>query len=104
MKYRFDSYYLDSPLVRGRVFDVFYPERVTRSLAVFIVHGGGWTAGSRASFHKFMEIFSDMGYIVASTDYRLFGVNAFEQLSDVRDAYSRFLDLLIERGDRKSVV
>ena len=98
MKYRFDSYYLDSPLVKGRVFDVFFPEEVTRDLAIFIVHGGGWSAGSRASFHKFMEIFSDMGYVVASTDYRLSGVNAFEQLTDVRDAYARFCDLLSERG------
>ena len=98
MKYRFDSYYLDCPLVRGRVFDVFYPEERTQDIAIFIVHGGGWCAGSRSYFHKFMEIFSERGHIVASTDYRLSGVDAFSQLRDVRDAYRAFVKLLCEQG------
>ena len=98
MRYSFNSYYLDAPLVKGRVFDVFFPEGDTRPLALFFVHGGGWRAGSRQSFHKFMEIFSDMGYAVASTDYRLDARDAFVQLTDVREAYARFVALLRERG------
>ncbi len=55
MKYPFNSCYLDSPLVEGPVFDVFEPERITKDVALFIVHGG-WRAGNRVHFHKIMEL------------------------------------------------
>lgn len=98
MKNKFYSYYLDSPLVPGRVFDVFEPEKITKDISLFIVHGGGWRLGSRTGFHSIMEAFSNEGYVVASTDYRLYAKDAFEQLSDVRAAYDRFVSVLKEKN------
>lgn len=98
MKYKFESYYLDSPIVNGRVFDVFEPEEITKDTAVFLVHGGGWRGGSRTKFHEIMEEFNNRGYIVASTDYRLNAKDALEQVIDVRRAYDRFVTLLKEKG------
>ena len=92
----FTSYFLDSPFVPGRVFDVFEPETVTQDIALFFVHGGGWHAGSRTIFHKIMEAFNARGYLCASTDYRL-NVDAFGQLADIREAYDCFMSLLKER-------
>ena len=82
MRHVFKSYYLDCPLVKGRIFDVFEPEEITKDVAVFWIHGGGWRGGGR-DFHEIMQELSDRGYIVASTDYRLYAKDAFEQLKDV---------------------
>lgn len=98
MKSTFETYYLDRPLVKGRVFDLHIPENVTKDTAVFIVHGGGWRAGSRTGFHEIMEALGNRGYIVASTDYRLDAKDAFMQLSDIREAYDRFVTILKELG------
>lgn len=98
MRYHFQSYYLDCPLQVGRVFDVFEPEKITKDVAVFIVHGGGWRSGSRAAFHGIMEALNQRGYLVASTDYRLNAKDAFEQLSDIRASYDRFVTLLKKKG------
>ena len=98
MRNRYFSYYLDKPIVKGRVFDVFEPEECTRDIAVFFVHGGGWRYGSRADLHLFMEILADMGYYVASADYRLNAKDAFAQIADVREAYDTFVTILKERG------
>ena len=35
MKYTFSSYYLDCPMIKGRVFDVFEPEQITKDVALF---------------------------------------------------------------------
>ena len=94
----FTSYYLDSPLVGGRVFDVFDPEGSPRDTAVFFVHGGGWTGGTRMIFHKIMEALNRRGYLTASADYRLGGVAVLDQLRDVREAYDRFVTLLKRRS------
>lgn len=98
MKHVFNSYYLDSPLVRGRIFDVFEPEEITRDTAIFIVHGGGWRAGSRESFHEIMQAYNQRGFLAVSTDYRLSGVTAFEQLGDLRASYDRFISLLKQKN------
>ena len=94
MKHVFQSFYLDAPLQRGRIFDVFEPETVTKETAVFFIHGGGWKAGSRTGHHVIMQQFNEDGYLCASTDYRLSGVNAFDQLQDVRESYDSFVSLL----------
>ena len=94
MKYEFQSYYLDSPIVKGRAFDVFEPENISKDVAIFMVHGGGWRVGSRAKFHEIMEEFNNRGYIVASADYRLYAKDAFEQIIDLRSAYDRFVTIL----------
>ena len=40
-----------------------------------------------------METLAEMGYIVATTDYRL-NVSAMEQLKDCREAYAHFINEL----------
>ena len=97
MKNVFYSYYLDTPLQVGRVFDVFEPEKITRNTVVFFVHGGGWTSGSRSTFYPVISELNKLGYFCASTDYRLVssGVNntvtAFDQLADIRESYMEFM-------------
>ena len=97
---KFTSYYLDDPIQKERVFDVFEPAEGApeRDIAVFLVHGGGWRAGTRVGHHVKMEELSRRGYICASTDYRLGSATAFEQLSDIREAYDKFVEILKERG------
>ncbi len=96
MRNMFKSYFLDCPLVNGRVFDVFEPEKYTKDTAIFLVHGGGWRTGSRNLFYEIMQAFCDRGYIIASVDYRL-NVSGFEQICDIRDAYDRFVTILKEK-------
>lgn len=100
MKNSFYSYYLDSPFVTGRVFDIFdvSPGTEAKETALFFVHGGGWRAGARVNYHTLMEAFSEKGYITGTTDYRLDAANAFEQLSDIRESFDCFVQWLIERG------
>ena len=92
----FESYYLDEPIVPGRVFDIFAPERLTKEIALFFVHGGGWHAGSRTNFHEIMDGFNREGFICATADYRL-EVDAFRQLGDLREAYMAFAEWLRQR-------
>ena len=105
MKHEFQSCYLDSPLVGGRIFDLFLPETATKDTALFFVHGGGWSAGSRTAYHQIMEKYNELGYVCASTDYRLPGparfadapgLSAFDQLQDIRESYDRFVSRLKE--------
>ena len=96
--YRFDTFYLDTPLIPGRALDIFMPETCSREIAVFFVHGGGWRAGSRTHFHGIMEEFRRRGYITASADYRLDAPDAFEQVRDLREAYDLFVTFLKDLG------
>ena len=98
--YPFQSYYLDQPLIKGRVFDIFEPAPgvPVQDIAIFFVHGGGWTAGSRTGFHPIMEAFGKLGYITATADYRLSGVTAFDQLADIRKSFDCFVDILKKRN------
>lgn len=98
--YPFQSYFLDAPLNKQRIFDIFEPASgvPVKDIAIFFVHGGGWFSGSRTGFYEIMEAFGKLGYITCTTDYRLSGVNAFEQLADIREALDCFIDLLKKRG------
>ncbi len=91
---KYTSFYMDSPLIAGRGFDIFEPQNTTRDIAVFFIHGGGWNSGSRTEFHKIMEVLRQRDYLTASTDYRLNGATVFDQLQDVREAYDRFVTVL----------
>ena len=106
MKHEFQSFYLDSPLTKGRIFDLFLPEETSRDTALFFVHGGGWAGGTRTEYHGIMERCNELGYICASTDYRLPGgmrfadapgITAIDQLRDIRESYDRFVSILKEK-------
>lgn len=97
--YTFQSFYLDDRMIPGRALDLFLPAAAAPSLpALFFVHGGGWTAGSRAHFHPLMAAFIARGYICASADYRLGGVSAADQITDLRHAYALFVEQLRQLG------
>lgn len=55
---------------------------------VVVVHGGGWTRGSRAAFTgQFLELLTRAGYNWVAIDYRLGGLAGIEQaLEDVQAA------------------
>ncbi|MDZ4199125.1 MAG: alpha/beta hydrolase [Kiritimatiellia bacterium] len=100
MSFRFTSLYLDDPLETGRVMDLFVPDRITQEVALFFVHGGGWAGGTRTIFHPIMRGFNRQGYLCASADYRLCGkgITLFDQLTDLRQAYDRFVTELLSMG------
>ncbi len=56
--------------------------------AVLVVHGGGWTTGSRvAHIGQFLELLTEAGYQWAAIDYRLGGAARWEEAAqDVRAA------------------
>ena len=98
MSAQLKTFYLDDPICNGRVYDIFIPEHITQDVAFFHIHGGGWHAGSRVSYHT--PILSEMarrGYVSATVDYRL-NVPAVEQLKDCRDAYLHFTEELKKMG------
>ncbi|HRU05717.1 MAG TPA: alpha/beta hydrolase, partial [Candidatus Brocadiia bacterium] len=67
-------------------------------VAIFFVHGGGWRAGTRQNMHLLMRGCNGRGFICGATDYRLAGVNIFDQIMDTRHGYRLFLDYLAGRG------
>ena len=97
MSYTYQSVYLDKPFINGRALDIFMPETDIKDIAVVFIHGGGWRSGSRSQMHKIMEGFCNKGFICASFDYRLGGVDAFDQLTDLRYAYDYFVSFLKEQ-------
>ncbi len=99
----FRSHYLDNPILAERIFDTFEPEQSNRGIALFFVHGGGWSGGSRTIFHSIALAYAELGFDCASTDYRL-GISVFDQIRDVQESLKRFSEMLSARGKPKSIV
>jgi acetyl esterase/lipase len=51
--------------------DVAWPEGGAPAPLVVLLHGGGWSAGSRASLHDEMRAWARRGYAAATVEYRL---------------------------------
>lgn len=52
--------------------DVFYPKpRRKQRPAVLMIHGGGWTTGSKENLHPMASRLAAKGYITATVEYRL---------------------------------
>ncbi|MFN2351550.1 MAG: alpha/beta hydrolase family protein [Kiritimatiellia bacterium] len=98
MAYTYKSVYLDDEMIRGRVFDFMRPASANQKVSVFWVHGGGWVAGHREGGHAVIKALLQRGFVCATTDYRLTGVKALDQLADIREAYAAFCGLLAEHG------
>lgn len=101
--FSFTSYYLDDKIVSNRIFDVFMPEKVTQKTALFFIHGGGWTNGTKERFHEIMQAYCDRGFICATAGYRLLpmaggNLTAADQLADVRACYDGFVSVLKEKN------
>lgn len=81
-----------------RAVDIAFPARVDRHTALFYVHGGGWSGGSRDVFHTHLQYFSRKGYVCASAGYRLTPtVQLAEQMGDVCAGYETFLSCIREK-------
>jgi len=97
MIFEYKTIYLDKPIIKDRALDIFVPENVSQDISMIFVHGGGWGGGARAGMHKIMEGFCDKGFICASFDYRLSGIDGFAKLTDIRHAYDYFISFLKEQ-------
>jgi len=104
MSYEFTVSYHDDPIIPGRAVDIMQPRTVTREVALFFVHGGGWESGHRDGFHPIMHEYVRAGFICATAGYRLGGVNALDQLSDVRHGYDTLVTFLKQAGRPLRVV
>jgi acetyl esterase/lipase len=70
MERRLDiAYSLDDPDVRR--IDVFLPGQDANGAGIFFIHGGGWHAGDKESWHSVMEHFCGLGYVCTSAEYHL---------------------------------
>ncbi len=72
-----------------RVMDVVMPRERGNGRCIFFVHGGGWRAGDKESWHSVMTYFAERGYVCTSAEYRLLpDAHLPEMLEDVRLAMS----------------
>jgi len=106
MAYEFKSLYFDNPITPDRCMDILPPDSGSRRKALFFVHGGGWTGGTRGRLHLLMRTFNKEGYVCAATDYRLCvpGISAFDQLTDIRHGYLLFVEALKAMGNPIEIV
>lgn len=73
----------------SRFMDIFQPGGARNGCAMFMVHGGGWSGGSRAQWNRLAEHFTGQGFVFASVTYRLAPAAVFPaQIEDVRLAMS----------------
>jgi alpha-L-fucosidase 2 len=70
--------------------DAYVQQGSTRPPSVIVIHGGGWTSGSRiAHIGQILEFLTSAGYNWFSLDYRLGGLVRYEDsLADIRAALS----------------
>jgi acetyl esterase/lipase len=67
---------------------------------VVCIHGGGWRAGNRNSYHEQIRKFAKLGYVAATIDYRLTAVAPWPaQIDDVKAA----LKFLVEHSDEYGI-
>src|SRR5215470_14000823 len=73
---------------RELALDAYVQKHGRKRPAVIIVHGGGWSSGSRIAFvGQFMEMLTRAGYNWFSIDYRLGGIQNYKDaLDDLRAA------------------
>jgi len=80
----------DIPYSGTLALDAYVQPGPTRAPSVVVIHGGGWTSGSRiAHVGQILELLTSAGYNWFSLDYRLGGPARYEEsLADVRRALS----------------
>ncbi len=78
----------DIPYSGSLGLDAYVQQASARALSVVVVHGGGWSSGSRiAHVGQILETLTRAGYNWFSLDYRLGGLTRFEDsLADIRAA------------------
>lgn len=53
--------------------DVFYPKekKKSASIAILIIHGGGWRSGNRSQHYPLAQKLANLGYVCFTPEYRL---------------------------------
>jgi acetyl esterase/lipase len=70
--------------MRGLGLDIFHPEGNAHGVAVVLLHGGAWRAGSRDDVVCFAEALAGHGFTAIAAEYRLLGEAAWPaQIEDV---------------------
>jgi alpha-L-fucosidase 2 len=80
----------DIPYAGDLALDAYVQQGSARPPSVIVIHGGGWTSGSRiAHVGQILEFLTSAGYNWFSLDYRLGGLTRYEEsLADIRAALS----------------
>lgn len=82
-----------------QVVDVRLPERPPNRIGLYYVHGGGWYAGDRRSFHGHLDHFAERGFAAAATGYRIDEAHGYRaKLDDVEAGLRSFRALLAEQA------
>src|SRR5690606_38436006 len=78
----------DSGRAAPLLMDLYTPPGPDRAPMVVVVHGGGWTTGSRvAHTGQLLELLTEAGFAWAAIDYRLSGLAHWQDAAeDVREA------------------
>ena len=79
-----------------RLIDVFTPAGRPNGCCLFFIHGGGWRAGDKESWHPVMEHFCRLGFVCTSAEYRLMP-DAY--LEDMVDDLRLAMSFVKARGD-----
>jgi acetyl esterase/lipase len=61
--------------------DLYLPKGVDKAPVIIAAHGGGWQAGSRASYKYWGPFLARNGYALFSIDYRLERVGTYPAAS-----------------------
>jgi acetyl esterase/lipase len=81
--------------------DIYRPNNAeTDRTAIVFVHGGGWTAGSKANHATHCVHFAAEGVVAVNVEYRLVAgsVDLFDQVADVRAAIRWVRENAVEYG------
>lgn len=60
-----------NPAAERQVLDIHAPKDAKNLPVVFWIHGGGWQAGDKAEVQTKPVVFTNQGFVVVSTNYRL---------------------------------
>lgn len=71
--------------------DIFRPKTAGPHPTVLAIHGGGFRAGSRASYHRLCIKLAQLGYVAATASYRLAPRHQFPAAVEDAKAAVRFL-------------
>ena len=80
---------------KAQKMDLCYPpSRPTNTSAFLLVHGGGWSSGSRTDFAGLCATIARLGYVAATMDYRMFdqGATYADMLADMDLALATYRD------------
>lgn len=68
----------------GQQMDLCLPSAVSKKTSLILIHGGGFTSGTRADLMGHCKLFAEGGFVVSTIDYRL--APSFPYPSAIEDA------------------